>query len=257
MSAIEALIPVVKAAGQEALKIYQGDFAVETKQDASPVTAADLLVDAMLMPEIKHHFPDFAIVSEEQASTHNVDDLSGAPFFLVDPIDGTKEFVNKTGEFTLNIGLIKAGLPIAGIVYAPWLGRLFIADIDGGAFEIIDGEKTPISVGPHDKKDVVAVASRSHFDPQTAAFLKTHQLDDVASVGSSLKFCTLATGEADIYPRFGPTMEWDTAAGHAVLRAAGGEVLTTEGAILHYGKPHFKNPHFFACTPSGRQKCGL
>lgn len=256
MTKLDALIPIVRAAGEKALLIYQSDFAVNAKDDHSPVTQADLLVDAMIAPELARLFPDIHVVSEENAASHQLAAIRDNLFFLVDPIDGTKEFVNKTGEFTVNIALIKQSIPIAGIVYAPFLGRFFIADTTG-AFELKDQEKQRIEVADCVEDGVTAVASRSHFDPQTAAFLDQHDVKDVVSVGSSLKFCTLATGEADIYPRFGPTMEWDTAAGHAILKAAGGDVLTIDGAPLAYGKPEFRNPYFFACSPSARIKCGI
>lgn len=257
MTELDALIPIVRAAGEKALSVYQSDFTVNAKADHSPVTQADLLVDAMIAPELARLFPDIHVVSEEKAASHRLASIRDNLFFLVDPIDGTKEFVNKTGEFTINIALIKQSAPIAGIVYAPLLGRFFIADVKTGAFELKAGKKQAIKVADCREKGVIAVASRSHFDAQTAAFLEQKKVKDVVSVGSSLKFCTLATGEADIYPRFGPTMEWDTAAGHAILKAAGGDVLTIDGQPLSYGKPDFRNPYFFACSPSARAQCGI
>lgn len=249
----EALLKAVRDAAELAMAVYARDFTVEQKADKSPVTEADLAVDAVLSDALTSLFPSVPVVTEEQAATHTVK-VDDAPFFLVDPIDGTKEFVNKTGEFTVNVALIENRRPVYGIVYAPAVDRMFI----GGetASEECAGAKRPITVAGC-QGAMRAVASRSHNNDPTQAFLDTHDIAEKVSAGSSLKFCLLAAGEADVYPRFGPTMEWDTAAGHAVLVAAGGTVLLEDGSELVYGKPEFRNPHFIACSPDARAKCGL
>ncbi|MEO1701404.1 MAG: 3'(2'),5'-bisphosphate nucleotidase CysQ [Pseudomonadota bacterium] len=248
----EKLIDAVRQAGVLAMSIYAREFTVEEKNDKSPVTEADLLVDKVLSGALATLFPDIALVTEEQADTHHAK-LDDRPFFLVDPIDGTKEFVKKTGEFTINIGLIENRTPTFGIVYAPAIDRMFVGS--KSACEICDGERKPISVSGCDGA-MRAVASRSHRNEPTNAFLSANDIVETVSAGSSLKFCLLAAGEADVYPRFGPTMEWDTAAGHAVLLAAGGMVLLENGDSLLYSKPEFRNPNFIACSPDARRKCG-
>lgn len=233
------------------MAIYEREFSVAEKNDKSPVTEADLLVDKLISSKLADMFPDVPIVTEEQADTH-VSIAADTPFFLVDPIDGTKEFINKTGEFTINIGLIVARVPAYGIVYAPAAGRMFVgAD---KAYEICEGVRKQISVANCDGA-MKAVASRSHSNKPTQGFLEDHAITDTVSAGSSLKFCLLAAGEADVYPRFGPTMEWDTAAGHAVLVAAGGMVLLEDGSPLLYSKPDYRNPNFIACSPDAKRKC--
>ncbi|MEM1376725.1 MAG: 3'(2'),5'-bisphosphate nucleotidase CysQ [Pseudomonadota bacterium] len=243
----------VEHAGTIAMEIYAGDFAVDEKADRSPVTEADRAVDAFLFNAISAKFPGVPVVTEEQANSHGMLVGDGL-FFLVDPIDGTKEFVKKTGEFTINIALIEKREPVFGIVYAPAIDRMFV----GGdtAVEICGQDEKPISVS-RCKGSMRAVASRSHNNKPTQAFLDAHDIADSISAGSSLKFCLLAAAEADVYPRFGPTMEWDTAAGHAVLLAAGGTVLLEDGSPLLYAKSEFRNPNFIACSPDARLKCGL
>ncbi|MEL6817024.1 MAG: 3'(2'),5'-bisphosphate nucleotidase CysQ [Pseudomonadota bacterium] len=248
----QQLIAAVREAGALAMSVYGREFSVEEKNDKSPVTEADLLVDKVLTKTLAQVFPDIAVVTEEQAETHR-SIVGDQPFFLVDPIDGTKEFVKKTGEFTINIGLIENRTPTYGIVYAPAIDRMFV----GGktACEICNDVRQPISVAGCDGA-MRAVASRSHRNEPTDAFLTANEIVDTVSAGSSLKFCLLAAGEADVYPRFGPTMEWDTAAGHAVLLAAGGMVLLENGNPLLYSKPEFRNPNFIACSPDAQRKCG-
>lgn len=253
---LKSLIPSVRQAGQVALEFYRADFTVTHKPDCTPVTEADVAVDQIIVPALRVAFPHVPVVSEERVSSF--DSADGADrFFLVDPIDGTKEFVNGTDEFTINIALIEHGRPVGGIVYAPALGRLFLADIGGPSQELCErGSKTDIRVrGCDDEGDLVALASRSHDTPATAEFLDNHAIKNRVAAGSSLKFCMLAAGKADIYPRFGPTMEWDTAAGHAVLAAAGGQVTTIDNQPLTYGKPGFRNPDFIASSPQALARC--
>ena len=249
------LFGLVLEAGVRAMAIYERDFSVSQKEDKSPVTEADHAVDAFLAPHLERLFPGIPVVTEERVETHGAS-IDG-PFLLVDPIDGTKEFIARTGEFTINVALILGTRPVAGIVYAPALDRMFIGIEGQGAFETsISGEPQPLKVRPC-AVEMTAVASRSHNTPATEAFLETNRITERVSAGSSLKFCLLAAGEADVYPRFGPTMEWDTAAGHAVLAAAGGMVLLEGGDPLAYGKPGYRNPDFIACSPDAAHRCGL
>ncbi|GAB4360780.1 MAG: 3'(2'),5'-bisphosphate nucleotidase CysQ [Oricola sp.] len=233
------------------MAVYSREHDIATKADNSPVTEADLAVDDLLYPALKDRYPGIPVITEERAATHEAMPGRGR-FFLVDPIDGTKEFIRKTDEFTINIALIEDGRPVAGIVYAPAIGRMFVGETDSGAREIgEDGETRVIGVRTCGQK-TTAVASRSHMTKETEAFISENKIGDCVNAGSSLKFCLVAAGEADIYPRFGPTMEWDTAAGHAVLAAAGGRVLTCDGSPLSYGKPQFRNPYFIAASPTAK-----
>jgi 3'(2'), 5'-bisphosphate nucleotidase len=220
---------------------------VITKSDDSPLTRADLEIDHYLHEKLRTSFPDIPVVTEEQAKSHGLDVTSGY-FFLVDPIDGTKEFINQRDEFTVNVALLKDGKPVAGIVCAPALAKCFYGSTAAGAVvaDMAEGQEAPISVRTPDNNALLVVASRSHMTDETRDFLAANKVAETKNGGSSLKFCLLASGEADLYPRFGPTMEWDTAAGHAVLLAAGGFVDTLEGKPLDYAKPEFRNPWFIA-----------
>ena len=233
-----------------AMKHYRSfdrDTGIMTKDDNSPLTKADLEIDAYLCNVLKAAFPDIPVVTEERASSHGLD-VASVLFFLVDPIDGTREFINKRDEFTINIALVENGRPIAGVVCAPAINRCFLGAENAGAMEIdmVSGASQSIHVSIPDKNALRVVASRSHLSPETRDFIDAHPVADMKSAGSSLKFCLLATGEADLYPRFGPTMEWDTAAGHAVLVAAGGFVNNLDGSPLAYAKAEFRNPWFLA-----------
>lgn len=242
-------------AGAAIMQIYaRADLGVQAKADASPVTEADLAADAIVCAGLAAAFPDVAIVTEEQAGSHNV---QAGRFLIVDPLDGTKEFVQRRGDFTVNIALVEDGVPVRGVVYAPARGRLFYTRADGTSVEetgpLMHAHPGPcrvLRVAEPDNAALRVVASKSHRDAQTDAYIARYKVADLVSAGSSLKFCLLAAGEADLYPRFGPTMEWDTAAGDAVLRGAGGQVLALpESAILRYGKPGFRNPGFVAYAP--------
>ena len=236
-------------AGEVILEVYASpDFDVKSKSDESPVTEADEKADALISAGLRDAFPDLALVTEEQAATHG---QSVSTFLIVDPLDGTKEFVQRRGEFTVNIALVENGVPTHGVVYAPVLGRLFRTLPGGGAEEIKpDGtDATPLKVATPDNAALKVVASKSHRDAATDEYISKYQVADFLSAGSSLKFCLLAAGEADLYPRLGRTMEWDTAAGDAGLRAAGGEVHAWEGGALKYGKEGFANPFFICFAP--------
>lgn len=242
-------------AGAEIMRFYaQDDIGLRLKDDQSPLTAADEAADALISAGLRAAFPDIALVTEEQAASHG---QQHARFFIVDPLDGTKEFVQKRGDFTVNIALVDHGQPVAGVVYAPARGRLFITGADGGAFEETGalhpdtpGDLRPLQLHQPDQAGLIVVASKSHRDAATDAYIGQYPVADFRAAGSSLKFCLLAAGEADLYPRLGRTMEWDTAAGHAVLLAAGGVVLDAATlAPLHYGKPGYENPFFIAHVP--------
>ncbi len=242
-------------AGAAIMDIYAGgDMQVAAKEDDSPVTAADRAADAVISDGLQAAFPDIARVTEEQAATHGG---QAARFFIVDPLDGTKEFIKRRGDFTVNIALVVDGAPVRGIVYAPARERMFYTRTDGVAVEetgpfdpAAPGAVRVLAVRAPDNAALAVVASQSHRDAATDAYIAQYEVGGLRSAGSSLKFCLLAAGEADLYPRLGRTMEWDTAAGDAVLRAAGGEVLRLDDHTpLRYGKPGHANPFFVARSP--------
>jgi 3'(2'), 5'-bisphosphate nucleotidase len=240
------LIRPVEEAGRVIMNIYSGPSTINFKTDGSPVTEADRAAESILLPAIAAAAPAVSIVSEENPESHEF--VAGCQFFLVDPLDGTKEFIRAGGDgaFTVNIGLVTKGVPVMGIVFAPALNRLFFGSASGGAFEISSGNCRPIAVRKPEPRGIVAVASASHRDLATNQWLEDRGIKQTVSIGSSLKFCLIAAGEADVYPRYGPTMEWDTAAGDAILRAAGGNVVVEDGSPLRYGKSNYRNGPFFA-----------
>jgi 3'(2'), 5'-bisphosphate nucleotidase len=243
-------------AGEIIMRHYAApDIASRRKDDHSPVTAADEDAERFILGELARIAPGVPIIAEEEAAAGRVQTI-GAHFFLVDPLDGTKEFISRNGEFTVNIAEIENGIAIRGVVYAPAKNRLFIGEMPGGAFEIATraGQEPdfatahPIHVRREPADGMIAVASRSHRDSKTDEYLAHYRVKDFVTAGSSLKFCLVAAGEADIYPRHGRTMEWDTAAGHAVLTAAGGTMTMLDGKPFLYGKTadKFANPFFVA-----------
>jgi 3'(2'), 5'-bisphosphate nucleotidase len=227
------------------MRHYEAGCDTRVKADRSPVTDADEEAEKLILAELAAAFPGVPVVAEEQAAAGRIVE-TGSRFFLVDPVDGTKEFVKRGGEFTVNIGEVVDGMPASGVVFAPAIGRLFVGAVGGGAFEISHGVTRAISARAPATDGLVAVSSRSHPDAKTDELLKTLTIKSQTNAGSSLKFCLVAAGEADIYPRAGQTMEWDTSAGHAVLRAAGGSVTDWDGAPFVYGKPGFRNGPFIA-----------
>ena len=242
-------------AGERIMEIYNSDdFDVKVKSDDSPVTAADEAADALISEGLRRAFPDIALVTEEQAASHA---QRADTFLIVDPLDGTKEFIQRRGDFTVNIAYVENGTPKLGIVYAPARQRMFYTLPEGGAVEETGpfdpdtaGETRPIRVSTPDNAALMVVASKSHRDQATDDYIARYAVRDMTSAGSSLKFCLVATGEADLYPRIGRTMEWDTAAGDAVLRAAGGQVVRFDDHTpLRYGKEGYANPFFIACAP--------
>ena len=248
------LAAIAHEAGIVVMKHYEAGVQARRKTDESPVTAADEEAEALILKRLAEVFPGVPVIAEEEAAAGRIQDI-GSRFFLVDPLDGTKEFINRNGEFTVNIAEIVDGVPVRGVVYAPALSRLFFGETPGGAYEVqtsvtqaFDAKATKsIAVRATPADGMTAVASRSHRDAKTDEYLTAFKVKDFVSAGSSLKFCLVAAGEADIYPRTGRTMEWDTGAGHAVLRAAGGSVTQLDGSPFVYGKaPVFENPFFVA-----------
>lgn len=243
-------------AGDKIMEIYgSDDFDVQLKSDDSPVTAADEAADKIISDGLRAAFPDVMLVTEEQGDTHAT---AGNTFLIVDPLDGTKEFIHRRGDFTVNIALVENGVPTRGVVYAPAKGRMFFTQAGGQSVEETGdfnksavGDVTQISVSEPDNSALMVVASKSHRDQATDDYINKYAVKDMKSAGSSLKFCLIATGEADIYPRLGRTMEWDTAAGHAVLNGAGGSVVRFDDQTpLTYGKEDFANPFFIAYSPN-------
>lgn len=242
---------IAERAGQVILTHYAegADIEVRAKDDASPVTAADEAAEAFILQALETLTPKIPVVAEEAMAAGIQPDISGGLFWLVDPLDGTKEFLARNGEFTVNIALIQDGEPVAGVVHAPALAMTWAGAGAGSAtFSQADQPPLGIEVRRPPEDGLVVVASRRHGASQDLdRFLADYDVAEQTEAGSSLKFCLVASGKADLYPRFGRTMEWDTAAGHAVLLAAGGSVTRADdGTPLRYGKPGFENPHFIA-----------
>jgi 3'(2'), 5'-bisphosphate nucleotidase len=246
---LEPLGAVCREAGAAIRAVRARGFDVERKGDESPVTEADRAAEAIILEGLARFAPGIPVIAEEEVAAGRVPEIDGR-FFLVDPLDGTKEFVRGGDDYTVNIGLIVDGTPVLGLVYAPEQGRLFAGLVGGEAWvEGPDGSRADLKVR-EPASPMVVVASKSHINAATHSYL-----DEVApgaertSVGSSLKFCIVAEAKADFYPRLSPTSEWDTAAGHAILLAAGGKVDGPDGNALRYGKPRFLNSGF--CATSG------
>lgn len=249
---MQSLIDLAVVAGSEIMAIYATDFSAKAKGDLTPVTEADEAAEKIILEGLAKIGSGVPVISEEAASAIRIPEAT-EKFFLVDPLDGTKEFISRNGEFTVNIALVENGVPVAGVVHAPALKRIFWGEMGKGAAEgRIEGDVAcqwrGLAVRPLPADGAVVVASRSHLDAATEDYLKKVKVKSLCSAGSSLKFCLIAAAEADLYPRFGRTMEWDTAAGHAVLLAAGGAVRTAEGQDLTYGKRArgYDNPGFIA-----------
>lgn len=253
---IRVLEDLALAAGREIIAVRDAGFTVDTKKDQTPVTCADRRSEDLIVAGLRHQFPSIPYVAEEETASRGACDLPGDVFFLVDALDGTKEFVTGRPDFTVNIAMVRQGVPVLGVVYAPahkllfsgWPGHAEEAAISP-EFDIVSRER--ISVRPSEDRRKI-VSSRAHCTPETEAFISRYPDAEIITVGSSLKFCMLARGDADLYPRFGPTMEWDTAAGDAVLRAAGGRTRLVGGEKLIYGKcdrkeqANFTNPSFIS-----------
>jgi len=243
---LDAACAAAHAAGVAILDIYRQDFKVRHKADESPVTRADEQAEAIIEERLAAAAPDIPIIAEERCAAQGMPSAAPPRFWLVDPLDGTKEFIRRNGEFTVNIALIEGDRPVLGVVYVPSQGVTYAAA--GNAMRWRSGETPqPIKTRPMPSRGAIVVHSRSHADDERLAqYAATLPEAERRLAGSAVKFCLVAAGEADLYPRFGPTAEWDTAAGQAVLEAAGGAVATLDGAPLRYGKPGFRNPDFIA-----------
>lgn len=244
----DGLIAAARDAGQAIMQIYAGDFAASRKADHSPVTEADVAAEKIILRALADLAPGVPVVAEEQSAADGLPPSIGRCFFLVDPLDGTKEFIARNGEFTVNIALVEDGIPVLGIVYLPARDEMYVGQAGLGALRSHGGAALErIAARPVPAAGAVMTISRSHAAKELVkAESFGEHIAATLVAGSSLKFCRLAEGMADIYPRFGPTMEWDTAAGHAVLLAAGGRVDTLDGVPLRYGKPDFRNTPFIA-----------
>jgi len=245
-SLLAAVRPIAEEAGRATLRFYGTTQATE-KADGSPVTLADQAAEDIILPALRHLTPDIPVVSEEEASKGLSPEVTGTRFWLVDPLDGTKEFLSGNGEFTVNIALIEDGVPILGVVVVPALNETYAGADACPAILADDSGEKPIAVRAPPEAGLTVVGSRSHGDASAMdSFLAGRKVAQFRAAGSSLKLCLIARGEADLYPRLGTTMEWDIAAGHAVLRAAGGDVKLLNGGAFLYGKKEFRNPHFAA-----------
>jgi 3'(2'),5'-bisphosphate nucleotidase len=248
---LRAIVDAALAAGAEIEAVYSAGCATEVKSDGSPVTEADRRAEAIILGRLAAAFPDAPVLAEEEASAGRIPNV-GHRFFLVDPLDGTRGFVERNGEFTVNIALVEDGAPVAGVVYAPDTRALYYGARGEGAFRVLDGGTAePIRSRVPPAQGLTAIASRSQSG-ETRDRLAHLPIAEFMPSSSSMKFCLLAEGSADVYPRFGRTMEWDTGAGQAVLEAAGGRVMALKGeeeaGPLRYGKVEqgFANPHFIA-----------
>ncbi|WP_324022512.1 3'(2'),5'-bisphosphate nucleotidase CysQ [Aeromonas caviae] len=252
LPAISELEPIARAAGEAIMSIYSQPFAVEYKQDESPLTAADKGAHEVIVQALARLTPDIPVLSEESSPEVMAARLGWSRYWLVDPLDGTKEFVSRNGEFTVNIALIEQGTPRWGLVYAPVLDKLWYGGKGIGAWCVADGRHETIQTRPHDAGQVWrVVGSRNHLSQETLEYLaRFGELErgeiELVSMGSSLKFCIIAEGEAELYPRLAPTCEWDTGAAQAVLEGAGGSVTQLDGSPLCYNKPDILNPWFVA-----------
>jgi 3'(2'), 5'-bisphosphate nucleotidase len=254
---LDRLVIAAIEAGALILDVRRRGHSVERKSDLSPVTEADRAAEAAILRHLAEIAPSVPVVAEEAVAAGRIPDV-GREFFLVDPLDGTKEFVKGGDDFTVNIGLVRDGAPTVGVVFAPATGDLYAGASGEGAWKIglvggKPGGRATIHVRPRPASAIRVVASKSHRTPETDAFIRQYDVGELVSAGSSLKFCLVAEGEADLYPRLGTTMQWDTAAGDAVVRAAGGTVLTLDGEPLPYGpsgqtgSKGFENPWFVVC----------
>ena len=245
---LDRICAIAHDAGVVIMDHYEKGATVEQKADSSPVTAADRDAEALITRALAAIDPSIPLIAEEAAAAGLAPTEGGERFWLVDPLDGTKEFIRHSGEFTVNIALIEHGEPVVGVVHAPALRETY-AGVRGGPVWLTRGDAPVRAIAARavPEEGAVVVSSRSHGDrDRLAALMGGMPVAAHRTIGSSLKFCVLAAGEGDLYPRYGPTSEWDTAAGHAVLAAAGGSVNTLDGAPLRYGKEGFRNPEFIA-----------
>ena len=250
---------IAKRAGEAIMAVYEKeDFGVETKSDNSPLTEADLAAHRVIEAALLEAFPDIPVLSEESGDVSYEQRKDWRCFWMVDPLDGTKEFIKRNGEFTVNIALIVDHKPLLGVVYAPVLKTSYAGYLGGGAWVTDEqGESRQVSASSYSGGTISVVASRSHVSDELKTFLDKIENKELISMGSSLKICLVATGEADLYPRLGPTMEWDTAAAHAVVIAAGGSLTNLQGEALSYNKENLLNPFFMVAGEPSFPWCDL
>jgi 3'(2'), 5'-bisphosphate nucleotidase len=247
-----AFAAIASDAGVAVMQVYESEFEARTKADYSPVSDADEKAEEIILARLEKDLPGVPVLAEERAAREGVGDKIAEAFLLVDPVDGTKEFIQRKGDFTVNIALVMKGEPVAGCVFAPARKEMYFGGTDAWVIVGFDpglrvGEGDVLKTRAYPEK-LTAITSSSHLDERTKEFLARHRIIDQTGIGSSLKFCWVAAGKADVYPRWGPTMEWDTAAGHAVLCAAGGRVTRPDGTPFLYGKgaEGFRNGPFIA-----------
>lgn len=252
---IEKLVELAREAGEKILEIYETDFSVEHKDDESPLTAADLASHHTIVEGLEKLTPEIPVLSEESASIPYSERSSWEQYWLIDPLDGTREFVKRNGEFTVNIAFIDNGEPVAGVIYVPVTGLTYYACRGGGAWKLAPGEEQAerIHVSELGERPINVAGSRSHRGDTLNGFLSRIGEYDIISMGSSLKSCLVAEGKADLYPRLGPTSEWDTAAAQAIVEEAGGRMTDTQMRPLRYNtKESLLNPSFFAFGADSR-----
>lgn len=244
---------IASEAGIRVMEVYDSDFETRTKADYSPVSDADERAEEVILARLEQELPGVPVLAEERAAREGVGDRIWDAFILVDPVDGTKEFIQRKGDFTVNIALICSGKPVAGAVFAPARREMYLGGASAEVFEgFLPGETVTtgrrLVTRAYPAEGLTAITSASHLDDRTKAFLSERKIAGQTAIGSSLKFCWVAAGKADVYPRWGPTMEWDTAAGHAVLAAAGGTMIRPDGSPFVYGKgaEGFRNGPFIA-----------
>ncbi|TNF62336.1 MAG: 3'(2'),5'-bisphosphate nucleotidase [Burkholderiales bacterium] len=246
LATLQRLLPILWRAGERVMSVYRQDFRVDEKDDASPVTEADRQAEALITAALLAGWPGVPVVAEEAVAAGRQVDV-GRRFWLVDPLDGTREFVSRNGEFTVNVALVEDGQPVLGSVLAPASGVLYAGGPGLGAWRWEGDVSTAIRCRRPPAEGLTVLCSRSHNDDAAVnGWLGARPVRERLAVGSSLKFCVIAEGRADLYPRFGRTMEWDIAAGQAVLCGAGGRVRAVDGTALRYGKPGWESPHFVA-----------
>lgn len=250
---LKQVVEIARQAGEAIMKVYlSGEIGETSKADNSPLTLADLAAHNIIVTALRNLTPEIPVLSEEAADIPYAERAQWKRYWLVDPLDGTKEFVKRNGEFTVNIALVEDGVPVLGVVYAPVLDICYFGAKGGGAFKkSVGSDAQTISVMQSIAGETVkVVASRSHSDIRTQSLLERLGKFECISMGSSLKLCLVAEGAAHFYPRLGPTMEWDTAAAHAVVNAAGGVVVSKAGDELHYNKEDLHNPEFYVYAKS-------
>lgn len=246
---IDRLENVARMAGEAILEVYGTEFTVEEKEDRSPLTLADMRSHAILTRGLKECTPDIPVLSEEGKAIDPGLRRSWDRFWLVDPLDGTKEFIKRNGEFTINIGLIEERAPVLGLIYVPVQDVLFVGDVREGCWEVARGNRRRLTLDPtRTQERIRVVKSRSHPSPNLQSLLEILPHHEVVTRGSALKFCSVARGDADFYPRFGPTWEWDTAAGNAIVLAAGGVMVDPHGREFQYNKPTLLNGPFLVAS---------